>query len=74
MPVSGNVQIMHDWEKCDGFVKDVPTALIALSISCVVSIILILVIERMKLLFYQTAENNFEESTDISYNDRSKYL
>jgi hypothetical protein len=55
MPTQG-ISIMHDWQNCDGYVKDVDTALVAMSLSIFTSIILILFIERVKLLFYQKAE------------------
>jgi ABC-type multidrug transport system fused ATPase/permease subunit len=71
---SSQIKIMLDWEKCDGFVKDVDTALVALALSCVVSIVLIFVVERFKLLFYQSAESKYQESNDIDLNDKSKYL
>lgn len=50
------IDIFDAYKQCDGFVEDAPSAMIALSISCVSSVILILVIERMKLYFYQTSE------------------
>lgn len=66
--------LYNDWQHCDGYVKDVDTALVAMAISCVCSVVLIFLIERMKLLFYQTAEQKYEMSDSLSFNDRSKYL
>jgi ABC-type glutathione transport system ATPase component len=62
------------YQECQSYVKDVDTALVALAFSCVVSLVLILTIERVKLLFYQSSEQKYEESSDISVNDRSKLL
>ena len=42
-----------EWKNCDGFGRDVPTALLARSISCMSSILLLIMTERVKLLFYQ---------------------
>ena len=60
-PASSPMSIMHDWENCDGYVKDVETAITAMSLSIVVSIILILFIEKAKLLFYKKAEIKYEK-------------
>jgi ABC-2 type transport system ATP-binding protein len=68
------VRMMDDWSHCDGYVKSVETAIIAMMISCVVSLMLILTIERIKLLFYQSSEKSYEVSDDISLNDKSKFL
>lgn len=46
----------------------------ALAVSCVVSFVLILLIERFKLLFYQSSEKSYTPSDDIVSNDRSKFL
>jgi hypothetical protein len=66
--------MINDWIQCSGYVKSVETALIALGVSCLVSFMLILVIERIKLLFYQSSEKSYAPSDDISTNDRNKYL
>ena len=55
----------HDWEKCDGYVRDVDTALISMALSCLASIVLIFAVERMKLLFYQSSEKSYEKSRDL---------
>ena len=65
-------QIFDDWRNCDGYVNSVETALMALALSCVSSIILILFIEKVKLLFYQNSEQKYEQE-DLSQN-RGKFL
>ena len=67
-------QVFDDWQACDGFVKDVDTALLALALSSLVSLLLLVFVERIKLLFYQSAENAYEAATDFNPNDKSKYL
>mmetsp|Transcript_3730 Transcript_3730/g.5634 ORF Transcript_3730/g.5634 Transcript_3730/m.5634 type:complete len:331 (-) Transcript_3730:290-1282(-) len=48
--------LFNDYQACDGYVKDVKTALVAMVLSVFGSIALILAIERIKLLFYQHPE------------------
>ena len=67
-------QVFDDWQACDGFVKDVDTALLALALSSLVSLLLLVFVERIKLLLYQSAENAYEAATDFNPNDKSKYL
>ena len=49
------------FQECDGFVKDGDSAMIALALSCISSIILIIFIERLKLYFYQSAECRYKK-------------
>lgn len=58
------------FQECDGFVKDGDTALIALALSCISSIILILFIERIKLYFYQSAECKYKKSQPNQNRDK----
>jgi ABC-2 type transport system ATP-binding protein len=67
-------QVFDDWQACDGFVKDVDTALLAMAFSSLVSLLLLVFVERIKLLFYQSAENAYEAAADFNPNDKSKYL
>lgn len=67
-------QVFDDWQACDGFVKDVDTALLAMALSSLASLLLLVFVERIKLLFYQSAENAYEAATDFNPNDKSKYL
>jgi len=71
--IPAHVDMYHSWEKCDGFVKDVRTAMIAMAISSLVSIVLIILVEQAKLLFYQTSEQKYKE-TDIIGKSSSKVL
>ena len=66
--------MMDNWTHCNGYVNSVETAVIAMGFSCLVSIVLILTIERIKLLFYQRSEQNYVEWDDISVNDKNKLL
>jgi hypothetical protein len=66
--------MFDDWQACDGFVKDVDTALLALALSSLASILLLVFVERIKLLFYQSAEKAYEAATNFDPNDKSKYL
>jgi ABC-type uncharacterized transport system ATPase subunit len=50
----------------------VETALWAMAISCIFSVILLILIERIKLLFYQSAEKSYASSK--LQNDGSKIL
>ena len=59
-------QMFDDWQKCDGFVKDVPTTLQALSFGCVTWIILLLMIEHAKLHFYRNSEKSYTTNKEIS--------
>lgn len=43
-----------------------------MAISCLVSILLIIVIERVKLLFYQASEKRYTKAAEM--NDRTKHL
>lgn len=52
-------QVFDDWQACDGFVKDVDTALLAMALSSLASLLLLVFVERIKLLFYQSAENAY---------------
>lgn len=54
--------------------KDVDTALIAMFVSCLVSVALLMFVERLKLLFYQAAENPYEAARHFDPTDKSKYL
>lgn len=54
--------------------KDVDTALIAMAISCLISTGLLIFVERIKLLFYQAAENPYEAARNFDPTDKSKYL
>ena len=65
---------MRDWEKCDGYVRDSYTALVAMALSSIVSIMLLIFIERLKLLFYQASETKYEGASDLHIKDPSKYL
>ena len=44
-----SVEWLDNYGNCDGYVNSVETALIAMAFSCIVSIILILSVERIKL-------------------------
>jgi len=45
-----------------------------MALSCVASIVLIIVIERMTLLYYQSAEKKYEPAGDLDANDGTKCL
>jgi hypothetical protein len=64
---------MHDWESCDGYVKDVETALIAMALSSLVSVLLIIFIERAKLMFYQASEKSYDK-VESNQRKNNKYL
>ena len=51
--------MFDDWQKCDGFVKDIPTALQDLCFGCFTWIILLLIIEHAKLHFYRNSEKSY---------------
>lgn len=72
--IDADIQFLDNFYNCEGFVNSVDTALIAMAASCVLSILLILMIERMNLLFYQSSEKSYTPSEDIIQNDRSKFL
>jgi len=55
-PMRADIEMFDTYKSCDGFVEDVQTALIAMCISIVVSTVLILLLERLKLFFYQNSE------------------
>lgn len=64
-------QIFDDYQKCDGYVTDVPSALVALALGCLFFSCALILFERVKLLHYQSAEEKYE-SAEID--DRSKCL
>ena len=45
-----------------------------MALSCIFSLALILIIERMNLLYYQSSEKSYTSSEDIVPNDRTKFL
>ena len=45
-------KFFDNYQSCDGYVFDFETAMIAMAISIVASIVLILMIEQVKLFFY----------------------
>ena len=73
-PVDADIEFLDNFYNCEGYVTNVETAIIAMALSCVLSLILILIIERMKLLYYQASEKSYTPSEDIVPNDRTKFL
>jgi len=51
-PMKPAAVMFDNFKDCDGYVIDIHTALIAMSISIVVSVMLIVCLERLKLFFY----------------------
>lgn len=72
--LDADIQFLDNFYNCEGYVNSVETALIAMALSCIFSLALILIIERMNLLYYQSSEKSYTSSEDIVPNDRTKFL
>ena len=68
-------KIFDDYQKCDGYVTDVSSALVALALGCLLFALAVILFERVKLLHFQTEEawaSMKERATDMD--DDSKCL
>jgi hypothetical protein len=60
-----DTDFMKNWKQCDGHVKDVESAMVAMVMSIGVSVGLIIVIEKYSLSFYKKAEENYQSIEPI---------
>lgn len=67
-------RLYEDFMSCDGYIKDVDSAVAFLSSIFVVCVIAIVVVEKLTLLYFQWPEQKYRHSDSISLTDKSKYL
>lgn len=55
-PTNHRNSVFDEYRNCDGYVRDVPSALVAMALSSAASILALFFIERAKLFIYQRSE------------------
>mmetsp|Transcript_10517 Transcript_10517/g.17627 ORF Transcript_10517/g.17627 Transcript_10517/m.17627 type:complete len:443 (+) Transcript_10517:941-2269(+) len=69
-----HADFFSSYQSCDGFVKDVDSALVALFLSALISLLAVLLVEKAKLYFYQSAESKYEKLEALPQEDADKLL